>query len=464
MAAGRAAGRGRPRLDEQVRTLLVVLDQFEDYFLYHRDEDGEGTFDGEFPQIVNEPNLRVNFLLSIREDAWAKLDRFEGRSRGCSRTTSGSSTSTARRRGRRSKAIVEWNRRLPPGGRSPTRSSRSSSTRSSRRLAAGTRAWPRGERRRPVRATEAAGRGAVPAARDGAALARDGRGRCASSTLAAGAARRGAADRRDAPRRRARALTARRAGGRGRRSSATSSRARRRRSRTPASDLAEWTEAARAGGLGGAREALPRRERAHPASISAPPGGETEDTLRALPRRPRPERGAPPPPPPPPPPRQSLRAQGASIPSRASCSPRKRRTRAPRRRPASRSAGPSSAGRSRPCSSRGGGPYGSISVRRPLRRDRRKGRSSRRADRRWDSENAGSAKARHLGPVQPRRTIRRRRDRRRQVRLWRVAGWRELASRARVRPYLQARAAFSDDGRFLVAGGYPGWGNRVQLR
>ena len=47
------------------------------------------------------------------------------------------------------------------------------------------------------------------------------------------------------------------------------------------------------------------------------------------------------------------------------------------------------------------------------------------------------------------------------VRLWRVAGWRELASRARVRPYLQARAAFSDDGRFLVAGGYPGWGNRV---
>lgn len=64
---------------ESVRTLLVVLDQFEDYFLYHPDENGEDTFAVEFPRLVNEPNLRLNFLLSIREDAWAKLDRFEGR-------------------------------------------------------------------------------------------------------------------------------------------------------------------------------------------------------------------------------------------------------------------------------------------------------------------------------------------------------------------------------------------------
>jgi hypothetical protein len=64
---------------ERVRTLLVVLDQFEDYFLYHPDEEEEGTFAAEFPRLVNEPNLRLNFLLSIREDAWAKLDRFEGR-------------------------------------------------------------------------------------------------------------------------------------------------------------------------------------------------------------------------------------------------------------------------------------------------------------------------------------------------------------------------------------------------
>ncbi len=47
------------------------------------------------------------------------------------------------------------------------------------------------------------------------------------------------------------------------------------------------------------------------------------------------------------------------------------------------------------------------------------------------------------------------------IRLWRVGDWRELPSRARIRPHLRARAAFSADGRFLVAGGHPGWKNRV---
>jgi len=65
---------------EQAGTLLVVLDQFEDYFQYHEDEDGETltAFAAELAAIVNDPNLAVNVLLSIREDAWAKLDRFEG--------------------------------------------------------------------------------------------------------------------------------------------------------------------------------------------------------------------------------------------------------------------------------------------------------------------------------------------------------------------------------------------------
>ena len=43
VAAGRGSSRDPARLDGAVRTLLVVLDQFEDYFLYHPDEDGEGT-------------------------------------------------------------------------------------------------------------------------------------------------------------------------------------------------------------------------------------------------------------------------------------------------------------------------------------------------------------------------------------------------------------------------------------
>ncbi len=64
---------------QAVHTLLVVLDQFEDYFLYHGGESGEATIADALPAIVNEPNLGVNVLLSIREDAWAKLDLFEGR-------------------------------------------------------------------------------------------------------------------------------------------------------------------------------------------------------------------------------------------------------------------------------------------------------------------------------------------------------------------------------------------------
>ncbi len=59
--------------------ILIVLDQFEDYFLYYPDEDGEGTFAVEFPRAVNRIELRVGFLVSIREDALAKLDRFKGR-------------------------------------------------------------------------------------------------------------------------------------------------------------------------------------------------------------------------------------------------------------------------------------------------------------------------------------------------------------------------------------------------
>jgi hypothetical protein len=66
---------------EQAGTLLAVLDQFEEYFQYHGEEDTAEHLTGfaaELARIVNDPNLTVNVLLSIREDAWAKLDRFEG--------------------------------------------------------------------------------------------------------------------------------------------------------------------------------------------------------------------------------------------------------------------------------------------------------------------------------------------------------------------------------------------------
>jgi WD40 repeat protein len=59
--------------------VLIVLDQFEEYFLYHGDEDGEDTFAVQFPRVVNRKDLRVGLLVAIREDAIAKLDRFKGR-------------------------------------------------------------------------------------------------------------------------------------------------------------------------------------------------------------------------------------------------------------------------------------------------------------------------------------------------------------------------------------------------
>jgi WD40 repeat protein len=67
-------------LDEPVRTeLLVIFDQFEQYFVYHGEEDGPDTFAVQFPQAVNREDLRASFLISLREDAYTQLDRFEGR-------------------------------------------------------------------------------------------------------------------------------------------------------------------------------------------------------------------------------------------------------------------------------------------------------------------------------------------------------------------------------------------------
>jgi WD40 repeat protein len=58
---------------------LVVLDQFEEYFLYHEHEDGPDTFAVQFPSAVNRAGLRANFLVAMREDQLARLDRFKGR-------------------------------------------------------------------------------------------------------------------------------------------------------------------------------------------------------------------------------------------------------------------------------------------------------------------------------------------------------------------------------------------------
>jgi hypothetical protein len=64
---------------EQVRgKLLIIFDQCEEYFLYHPSERGEGTFAHAFIEVANQPEIHANFLVSLREDALARLDVFQG--------------------------------------------------------------------------------------------------------------------------------------------------------------------------------------------------------------------------------------------------------------------------------------------------------------------------------------------------------------------------------------------------
>jgi CHASE2 domain-containing sensor protein len=57
---------------------LVVMDQFEEYLAAHPPESGDG-FGAELPGLVADRDLPVRFLLSLRDDALAGLDRFKGR-------------------------------------------------------------------------------------------------------------------------------------------------------------------------------------------------------------------------------------------------------------------------------------------------------------------------------------------------------------------------------------------------
>jgi WD40 repeat protein len=54
--------------------LYLILDQFDEYFLYHESED---EFARELAEVVTRPGLRINILISIRDDMLARLDRFK---------------------------------------------------------------------------------------------------------------------------------------------------------------------------------------------------------------------------------------------------------------------------------------------------------------------------------------------------------------------------------------------------
>jgi WD40 repeat protein len=60
--------------DELGAPLYLVLDQLEEQFLYHADEEGPGSFVHEFPALVTERSLPVHVLIGIREDSLGRLD------------------------------------------------------------------------------------------------------------------------------------------------------------------------------------------------------------------------------------------------------------------------------------------------------------------------------------------------------------------------------------------------------
>lgn len=63
------------RLDVQ---LLLILDQFEQYFLYHPPACSL-AFDRGLAEAIASPDLRLRCLVSLREDALVGLDRFKGK-------------------------------------------------------------------------------------------------------------------------------------------------------------------------------------------------------------------------------------------------------------------------------------------------------------------------------------------------------------------------------------------------
>jgi WD40 repeat protein len=61
---------------QQRGELHLLLDQFEDYMLYHG---LDGPLSAALPELLRRPGLRVNVLLALRDDALAELDDFSGR-------------------------------------------------------------------------------------------------------------------------------------------------------------------------------------------------------------------------------------------------------------------------------------------------------------------------------------------------------------------------------------------------
>ncbi len=59
--------------------LLIILDQFEEFFLYHGASDEGRAFIDQIATVIMDRRLRAGFMISMREDSLAKLDVFKAR-------------------------------------------------------------------------------------------------------------------------------------------------------------------------------------------------------------------------------------------------------------------------------------------------------------------------------------------------------------------------------------------------
>jgi hypothetical protein len=59
--------------------VLLIFDQFEEYFVYEGQQRPGSDFTDELVSALNRRELEANFLISLREDSLAKLDRLEDR-------------------------------------------------------------------------------------------------------------------------------------------------------------------------------------------------------------------------------------------------------------------------------------------------------------------------------------------------------------------------------------------------
>src|SRR5262245_8173276 len=60
-------------------TVLVILDQFEEFFLYHPKSTDPESFEAQFARAVNREDVDIGVMVALREDSLSKLDRFQER-------------------------------------------------------------------------------------------------------------------------------------------------------------------------------------------------------------------------------------------------------------------------------------------------------------------------------------------------------------------------------------------------